>query len=349
MSISIVNVTVPASGDGPIASIANLVGEKTVELSGRFVGRYVLLGSHNGADFVPVLIFDANGEESIKQTLPLAVSSVRVRAHASSPVGVTMNVSGVLSPGANLFTPVTSLAPGASGIQAAIDLFTLFPPTGMEEDINFFCKGSFDGLITVEGSMDGVHYNPIGGFRTDSQPVSLIGSAPVLEFSPIKSNDLVRYVRLVVEGRILSTTIITVGGANPTTSLAPAPKLIELCEEEGRVAIGDTEVILYEWAINLSDLPLVDPIAVQINAIIEVTPALSQADFNVYVGSTTPGNTVGGTLRANVNTVLGTEELVTVTGVAFANPGGECLVQITGVGNYPGVLANIRAVSIAIG
>jgi len=36
MSISIVNVVVPSSGDGPIANIANLVGKKTVELSGTF-------------------------------------------------------------------------------------------------------------------------------------------------------------------------------------------------------------------------------------------------------------------------------------------------------------------------
>ena len=69
MSISIVPVVVPASGDGPIASIANLVGAKTVELSGTFTGRYVLLGSQNGANFVPVAFFDSDGKESIKVTL----------------------------------------------------------------------------------------------------------------------------------------------------------------------------------------------------------------------------------------------------------------------------------------
>lgn len=75
MSINIVNVVVPLSGDGPPASIGGLVGEKTVELSGRFVGRYILLGSQNDFDYVPVAIFDANGEESIKQTLVIIGNS----------------------------------------------------------------------------------------------------------------------------------------------------------------------------------------------------------------------------------------------------------------------------------
>lgn len=349
MAISIVNVVVPVSGDGPIASIANLVGEKTVELSGRFVGRYILLGSHNGVNFTPVLIFDANGEESIKLTLKLALNSVRVRAAASSPVGVTMNVSGILEPGSNLFTTLGTLTPGMSGIQPTIDLAALFPPTGIEQDINFLCEGGFDGLITVRGSMDGTHFNPIDGFRTDNQPVSLLGPAPLLEFSPITTKDLIRYIQIEITAVISTTTIITLGGANPVTGAAPAPKLLEVSEEEGRVLFGQTEAILYEWAINLSDLPIGPAIVAQINAVIQVIPALSQADFNVYIGSITPGNTAGGTLRTNINTVLGTEELATSTSVPFANPGNKCLIQVTGVGNGPAVQAIIRAVTVVAG
>lgn len=349
MAISIVNVVVPVSGDGPIADISNLVGEKTVELSGRFVGRYVLLGSHNGVNFVPVLIFDANGEESIKLTLKLALVAVRVRTDATAPVGVTMSVSGVLAPGNNHFTTLGVIAPGTSGLQPPIDLAALFPPTGLEQDLNFICQGAFGGLITVRGSMDGVHFNPIDGFRTDDQPEMLGAPAPVLEFSPITTKDLIRYIQLDVNGVVSSPTVITMGGSNPTGGVAPASKLIELGEEEGRVVVGMTEAILYEWAVNLSDIPVGPAISVQINAIIQVIAGGSRSDFNVYVGSTTPGDTTGSTLRATINTTAGTEELKTSTGVAFPNPGGLCLVQITGVGDGPNVQSNIRAVSVNIG
>lgn len=216
MAISIVNVVVPLSGDGPIANIANLVGEKTVELSGRFNGRYILLGSHNGVNFVPVLSFDSNGEEVIKLTLKLALVAVRVRAEASSPVGVTMNVSGVLGAGSNFFATVGALPPGASGLQPPIDLGTLFPPSGLEADINFLCQGGFEGLITVKGSMDGSHFSPIDGFRADDSPITQSGTPPILEFSPLVAQQLVRYIQLDISGIIQSTTTITVGGSQGT-------------------------------------------------------------------------------------------------------------------------------------
>ena len=215
MSISTVNVVVPVSGDGPIASIVNLIGEKTVELSGLFVGRYVLLGSHNDVNFVPVLIFDANGDESIKLTLKLALKSVRVRSQASASSGVTMNVSGVLSAN-NLFATLATLSPGVNGPQGIVDLNVALPPVSVEQDINFICEGGLAGLISVDGSMDGVHFNPIGnGFQAGGQTPSLLGNTQILEFSPLTTGDLVRYIRVNVEGIITSTVVVTMGGSNP--------------------------------------------------------------------------------------------------------------------------------------
>jgi hypothetical protein len=213
MPISVVNVVVPASGDGPIANIANLVGRKTVELSGRFVGRYILLGSHNGVKFAPVLIFDANGEESIKLTLNLALVAVRVRAAASSPSGVTMNVAGVLGVGSNYFATLGTLLPGTSGSQLPINLSVLFPPTGLEQDINFLCVGGFQGSIIIKGSMDGIHFNPLGSFHTDNNLPSLLGSTSALEFSPNATQDLIRFIQLDVTGVVTDTTTITIGGS----------------------------------------------------------------------------------------------------------------------------------------
>ena len=93
MSISIVTVTVPPFGDGPIADVSALVGAKTVTLAGFFEGAYVLLASHDDATFDPVLTFNADGKESIKLTLPDAYKSVRVRTVANNfhPAGVEPN------------------------------------------------------------------------------------------------------------------------------------------------------------------------------------------------------------------------------------------------------------------
>jgi len=230
MSISIVNVVVPSSGDGPIANIANLVGKKTVELSGTFRGKYILLGTQNGLNFVPVAIFDSNGVEAIKQTLELALSAVRLRCEATNPSNVTMNVSGVLSVGGNQFTTIATIPAGATGRQPIIDLDAVFPPTGVEQDICFLCEGSFGGALIVEGSLDGTNFNPIGsGFTGGSQLPSLLGNTEPLEFSPLTTTDLIRYLRVTLTGVATSQVVVTFGGSNPATgggSTVPIPYLV---------------------------------------------------------------------------------------------------------------------------
>jgi len=214
MSISIINVPVPSSGDGPITSIANLTGEKTVELSGYFDGRYILLGSQDDIHFVPVLSFDTSGKENIKLSLPLAMKSVRARAMVASSSGVTLHVSGLFNSGVNNFATIASFAPGSSGEQPTVDLISLFPPVGLESDIAFLCSGEFDGLLTIDGSLDGINFNPLGGFRSGSKATSLTGSSPDMEFSPLVSESLIRYVRTTVSGFISRRTTVTIGGSS---------------------------------------------------------------------------------------------------------------------------------------
>lgn len=213
MSIVIVNVLVPSSGDGPIANIADLIGEKTVELSGYFEGRYTLMGSQDDINFVPVLTFDSDGKENIKLSLPLALKSVRVRSGAINPIGVTMNVSGLNSPGTNSFAAVGTFAAGSSGAQFTMNLLTTFPPIGLESDIGILCSGSFTGLMTVAGSLDGINFNPLGGFRSDTQSPSLLGTSPTIEFSPLLVDRLIQYIRVSIAGTVSSNTVVTVGGA----------------------------------------------------------------------------------------------------------------------------------------
>jgi hypothetical protein len=221
MSISIINVPVPATGDGPIVNLATLVGEKTVELSGTFKGKYILLGTQNGSAFVPVAMFDSDGKEDMKQTLPLALIAVKVRALADLAVGVNVNVSGVASFGSNKFATVASIAPGASGVQPVVDLFAVFPPTGIEQDIGLLCSGGFRGVALIEGSLDNIDFNPIGIFPADSRPSALIGLPPVLEFGPLTTKNLIRYIRVTLNGVVSSTVTVTIGGSVPATGSTP--------------------------------------------------------------------------------------------------------------------------------
>src|ERR1700690_3502170 len=221
MSISIVNVPVPTSGDGPIVSVADLVGEKTIELSGTFEGKYVVLGTQNGSTFVPVALFDSDGKEDMKQTLPIALLAVKVRCLADNAVGVAVNVSGVLSVGANKFTTIAQVAPGASGPEPVFDLFAVFAPDEIEQDIGFTCVGGFRGVVRVLGSLDGAKFNPIGIFTGNSQPSSLVGLPPVLTFSPLPTKDLIRYVQVEVDGDVTSTVTVTVGGSVPAAGGTP--------------------------------------------------------------------------------------------------------------------------------
>ena len=220
MPIAAVNIPVPPSGDGPAISVASLVEAKTVILSGRFRGSYTILANHVGGTFAPVLLFNSDGSEEIRQTLAGSFSEIRVRANAgvAQATPVTVIVSAIQKAGANLFTTLATLSPGTTGLSPVIDLATLFPPTGLENDINIICSGGFTGTITLLGSNDGFSFNPIGTFQASPAQKDFFGQAPVLEFAPLLTSDLVRYLRLDVAGQISTTTTITIGGAIYTSS-----------------------------------------------------------------------------------------------------------------------------------
>jgi len=52
--ITPINLPVPFSGDGPVVDVSSLIGPKTVQLSGTYVGYYDVLGSQDGQTFVTV-------------------------------------------------------------------------------------------------------------------------------------------------------------------------------------------------------------------------------------------------------------------------------------------------------
>jgi len=337
MAIATVTLTVPGSGDGPQASIANLVGQKTVILTGTFEGQYILLAGHAANALVPVLQFDAGGVEGIRQTLDAAYQFAAVRSRATSVSGsVTMEVTGVTKPGENHFASLATIVVGAFGAQPVVDTAALFPPTGLEQGINIICEGDFEGNVIVNGSNDGVSYNPIGQFTAAPQGRSLLGGAVNLEFEPLVTLDKVRYVQLVVDARVIATTRLTIGGQIPAAGGGSSGTSAESDDTTGRSTTLNAadEEILYEGPVDFDGILPGTPLAATLSVVGDVSAA-STGTFRLYIGATTPGDTAGGTLAAVATTNSLAKVLLTNTGGAFLVPGGQVLAQITGRNDTP--------------
>ena len=225
MATLIVSVPVPISGDGIAVNVSSLVGEKTVTLSGTFKGQYVLFGSHNGTSFSPLATFDAGGVEGIERTFKGAVSWVRIRAMVTESSGVTANVSGLSIPGDNSFGIFPLLTPGSSGTQPSVDLGLV----AYQGDVNFIAQGGVKGAVVIEGSQDNIYFNPIGSFSAEPSSSSLLGGSSLV-FSPLSTDDRIRYVRLNVRGIILTPFEITIGGSQTSTGAGGGETLHETYE-----------------------------------------------------------------------------------------------------------------------
>ena len=212
------NISVVPFGDGPQVAIGDLVGAKTVLLSGPFQGSYTLFASHNGTSFAPVLLFNSDGQEQIELTLAEAYAFVRLRTGANTTGSVTASISGVSVPGQNSFLTFPPVAINASGPQPSIDTFALVPPTGLEVDVNVICSATLlTGTIIVEGSNDNLNFNPLGSFSGGSVQRSLVGLPASLEFAPLPTPDVVRYFRINVQGQLSQPAIFTLAGGVPAT------------------------------------------------------------------------------------------------------------------------------------
>lgn len=85
---SFLAVPVPVvNGDGPLLPVGQLAAKKTFYLNGAWKGTYVLLGSHDGIDFVPVDggKFDGGGNpQQARVDIDAMLAFVRVRRDADS-------------------------------------------------------------------------------------------------------------------------------------------------------------------------------------------------------------------------------------------------------------------------
>lgn len=208
MATKSATIPVPISGFGPAVDVSDMVGDKTVFLSGSFRGDYVLYGTHDGKRYVPLMIFDTGGVEAIQQVYSGALRKVRMFSAATEVTGVGASISGLLSPANNSFAAFGVLGSGAQGPQTAVDLGVSKYQVGL----NFMAEGGLRGMVVVEGSIDGSRFNPIGSFSAEPAGRSLLGGNK-LEFSPLGTQDKVRYVRLNVLGKVLDTFVVTIGGS----------------------------------------------------------------------------------------------------------------------------------------
>ena len=206
MSTATVSIPVPVSGFGAAADVSALVGAKTVALAGRFRGAYVLYGSHDGSRYAPLLIFNAGGIEGIRQTFNGSFAWLRLKSLAGGASGVSCSVSGLSVPGDNSF--------GSVGLGSVVDLGT----DQYQVDLNFMGFGKVRGAVVVEGSLDGVGWNPIGEFASEGAGSSLLAGGGEIELSPVATEARIRYVRLVVQGSVDGGFAVTVGGARSESS-----------------------------------------------------------------------------------------------------------------------------------
>jgi len=238
MSNATVQVPVPATGTGAAADVSHLVGPKTVQLSGTFEGSYDLLATQDGITYDPIVSFNTGDPEGLKQTVSGAFSAFKLRnVNATPATVVACEVTAQSAAGENHFTTVASLGAGFTGLTPIVDTWSLFPPTGVEVEICYLCRGGFRGPVVVLGSMDGAAFNPIGTFRIDALP----DNAPaVLELGPLPTQDNVRYLRLDVAGVTTAPTVVTVGGRVPSSSPGPTGETLAETYDNGAAAADQT-------------------------------------------------------------------------------------------------------------
>ena len=223
MPLTILPIVVPPTYGtyGPILDVSVLRGEKTVLLDGSFDGLYVLYGSHDNANFVPVFSFFGARPQSIKQIFESSYLSVRLRSLATNAAGVSISISGEFSASTNSFAPLPLVPAGAYGPQAVVDLFALVPPSGLLSGTNVILTGNFVGSVSVEGSLDGVRFSPVAVFKNLSAPNPNSGLQPAVpQNGPAPYTQQVRYLRVnVLEGTfVLGTLFATVGGETESTA-----------------------------------------------------------------------------------------------------------------------------------
>jgi len=95
-SFKTVNVPV-SNGLGLPLDVSDLIGPKTFYLSGPFEGDYVILGSHDGVNFVPIAQFTGeearfgtSGPQTVRRDINFTLAEIMVERAANKSVNITV-------------------------------------------------------------------------------------------------------------------------------------------------------------------------------------------------------------------------------------------------------------------
>lgn len=170
-SSQIIQLTVPGidGTDGPPIDVSMLGARKTVQLSGSYEGQYILLGSHDGDHYVPLLTFNSgDGPQSFRKTTPYTLRFMKIRRRAFVSESVTVHVgasfqcecvTGCSSGGASQIVELP--LPGIDQTDgASVDVSDLGPSKSIQ------ISGDYEGQYIILGSHDDVHYAPLLTFNS---------------------------------------------------------------------------------------------------------------------------------------------------------------------------------------
>ena len=83
--------------DGLPSDVSGLIADKTIEISGTYDGQYIIVGSHDGRNYVPLLTFNSGaGVQSVRQSMNATIRFIKVRRRAqnlSSVITVSLGSS----------------------------------------------------------------------------------------------------------------------------------------------------------------------------------------------------------------------------------------------------------------
>ncbi len=232
--------------------------------------------------------------------------------------------------GSNVYTTFPFVPAGASGAQAAIDLSVVSPPTGLDSAMTFICRGQWEGEIVVEGSLDGVGFDPIASFRAGSDPA-------VVELAPITTNARVMFLRLFVRAVVGPNGVNVSLGAEQNCECvsnvqADQCPILSFTEESQKSQNAAAEVIVTEWSTDFGNLVL--NLGPAISAIVNGIARSAIASANNFIWRLRIGGTPGAVDGAIVGSFAGAvglaESLETFTVASFATPAsGPNLVKLT--------------------
>ena len=218
--------------------------------------------------------------------------------------------------GANNFVSFPVVAPGASGPQSSIDLFSAVPSSGLDSSLTFLCTGVFADVISVQGSTDGSDWSALCqfdggdmGIHTGLQsPQTVVGS-------------VVRYLRIFVSGVITSDVQISVAGEQNCAAGAGGQTQFTLNQ------FGVTPVVNSDgFSLQMDNEQYVDfsqfgaTLNTYLSAVGEIGAAPLPGGISVWASDTEGDNTGSGTLLGLIEWPTGGTIVSPTVSVTFPGP-----------------------------